>query len=254
VLHVLNAFHVVTSANDVAKDNSNKDSKKYLNNQNDIYVSIISWNMLANSISQMCICVQYPLNHNNVRILSLQIFNNVSVHKSVRVLRSISIINQMQSNENMCIKISTINISTHTLGIPSKLYSLAHRLFNKQKHSVFTSAVVIVMTSTLLSNVVCRWVGHALTNRAFNEFCNSAFQMFHDNKKKIKIPNLHKTNTQVQDIVAKAINFVIHQQFAIRKSWFYQRAMFFKCCSILQCYVLFFFNTFFFYNNKQKKI
>ncbi|ETO07109.1 hypothetical protein RFI_30282 [Reticulomyxa filosa] len=128
VLHVLKAFYVEASANNVARANSNENGQKNLNNKDDMYILIISWNMLANhSLSQMWTCVQYPRGHNNVRMSSVQIFNNGPVHKSIRILRSIQIINQMLSNENMLYQNVTINISTYTSGISSISHSLIYK-------------------------------------------------------------------------------------------------------------------------------
>ncbi|ETO34034.1 hypothetical protein RFI_03059 [Reticulomyxa filosa] len=127
-LHVLNALYVVASANNVARDNSNEKGQKSLNNQDNMYISTISWNILANhSLSQMWTCVQHPQSHNNVRTLSVQILNNGSLHKSIRVLISMPITKQMQSNENTYIKMSAMNISTYTSGILSKSCSLTYK-------------------------------------------------------------------------------------------------------------------------------
>ncbi|ETO18842.1 hypothetical protein RFI_18403, partial [Reticulomyxa filosa] len=246
-LYVLNVLYVVASANNVARDNSNEKGQKSLNNQDNM---CISWNMLANhSLSQMWTCVQHPRGHTNVRKSSVQILNNESLHKSIRVLISIPNHQQIQSNENKYIKMSTMNISTCTSGILSKSYSLTYKsisqrldlkyIFLNQKHSVFASTVVIVMTSIPASNGVCKWVG---ANRAFdklfvtncssttlvrtpnlaiNNICsrsNSAFPLYRARiKKKLPFQIYTKSSAYIQAIVVNTRKFVMHQQFAIRQ-------------------------------------
>ncbi|ETN99871.1 hypothetical protein RFI_37596, partial [Reticulomyxa filosa] len=138
-LHVLNAFHVVLSASNVARDNSSENGQKYSNDQDDMCISITPWNTLAkHSISQMWIsktweCVQCPSGHNNVTMVSLvQIFNNGPLQLKNESIRLLKRSNQTQSKKNIYVKTIAMNTSPYISEISSLSYvsifkALSHR-------------------------------------------------------------------------------------------------------------------------------
>ncbi|ETN97623.1 hypothetical protein RFI_39906, partial [Reticulomyxa filosa] len=128
-LHVLSAFHVVSSVSDLAKDDPNENGQKYLNNQDSMGISITSWNTLAkHSISQMWIsktwkCVQCPSGHNNVTMVSLvQIFNNGPLQLENESIRLLKRSNQMQSKKNIYV----VTIAMNTFPYISEISSLSY--------------------------------------------------------------------------------------------------------------------------------
>ncbi|ETN99005.1 hypothetical protein RFI_38482 [Reticulomyxa filosa] len=171
-LHVLNTFYVVTSANNVARDDSNENGQTYFNNSRryEYINNIMEYVGQLLSFSQMWTCVQYLRDHGNVKILSVQMFNNV--HKDIRI-------HQMLSNENMYTRIFAMDITYtsrnhqhhnylhtnqhHTIDCIYDGFELKYIFFNKQKHS----AVVIVMAGIPLSNGVCKWIGQTGANKTF---------------------------------------------------------------------------------------
>ncbi|ETO14791.1 hypothetical protein RFI_22577 [Reticulomyxa filosa] len=165
-LHVLSAFYVVSSASDLAKDDSSENGQKYSNNKDDMAISITSWNTLAkHSISQMwisktCECVQCPSGHNNVTILSLvQIFNNgplQSKNESIRLLRRS---NQMQSKKNIYVKTLAMNTFPHISEISPLSYvsiskALSHRPNKKKCHKKKRGGLRITRDLRMISDCV----------------------------------------------------------------------------------------------------
>ncbi|ETO31075.1 hypothetical protein RFI_06045 [Reticulomyxa filosa] len=202
VLQVLNVFYVLANANNAVRDSSNENRQKYFNDQDYMRISIISHNI------QMWACVQYQLDYNNVIMSSMQIFNNMCLHKSIRAIRNMSIINQIQSKENVHIKMSTMNISPDTSGISLILHSVTykstlHRYItvierSNEKKNVFTSVIVTVMTNTQLLNGTYKLFGQTVVDRAFDKlFVTNCYITTLARTQNVASSNIYSTSNSV---------------------------------------------------------
>ncbi|ETO09854.1 hypothetical protein RFI_27526 [Reticulomyxa filosa] len=243
ILQVLTAVLVISSASNVAKENSNSNGPIYSNNQDDLGTLMISSNELTNhSVSQMWKCVQCSQGFNSVTEMSVQLKNI-----SIRIIKSTLMIT-IQSKKNIYTKAQAMDIFT-TSRISSTYFAL--------KYSVCASIEVDVDVIVIIrspQSKMCKWFGHPIAQITFNVYlmidCSSTTMARTLN---LDINNIYNSsnsfNVPVQAIIINTRNFaaptsLIHQitnQLASK---------IFQVCSIFQCYVLFFLLLFFLKNKK----
>ncbi|ETO32767.1 hypothetical protein RFI_04349 [Reticulomyxa filosa] len=130
VLHVSNAFVVISSANEMNTSMQLNEQKKHFNQYINMNVLAISHNMLLNHLWKLETltheqCLQ--LCNNMASASSLQIFNNESmqsINKIIRIFQSVLSANTKQSKKNLCSKTSTTSVFISTSTIQLTTYKL----------------------------------------------------------------------------------------------------------------------------------
>ncbi|ETO06345.1 hypothetical protein RFI_31051 [Reticulomyxa filosa] len=159
-LQVLLVVSVVLGAN-LCRDSSNENVQIYLNNHDNMGTTTISWNTFVSySISQtwkskMWKYVQCSQFCNKVRRLSFVQFKN----SRIRIFKSASMIDPMQSNDSVHTKMPAINIFTSTSNLIEEKKNVHEKkkwiLKNKnKKHSDLMASKYI--TILLVQNKVVR--------------------------------------------------------------------------------------------------